>query len=189
MLRDTRSLGQSAPLKGFIMLGVIFFGVFVLHRNGLVTLLLQGDQSYLSYVILGIWLLATLRWLWLLHWCQNLGEETEASDHDSGEGLPSLMERWLNHGWFAADLCLKIGLLGTIVGFILMLSPIRNLTAFDPTNLQNALKAMSGGMAVALYTTLAGLTCHILLRLQFQLLADQMHLILNHMQGSSHDRS
>jgi len=64
--------------------------------------------------------------------------------------------------------------LGTIVGFILMLSPIRDLTAFDPSNLQNALRSMSGGMAVALYTTLAGLACHLLLRVQYQLLADAM---------------
>ncbi len=188
LVRDTKSLGQSAPLKGFILLGVIFFGIFILHRNGLVTLLLQGDKSYLSYAILSLWLLATLRWLWLLHWCQVLGEGLPTQSENQ-EGLQSRMERWLNHGWFAADMCLKIGLLGTIVGFILMLSPIRDLAAFDPANLQNALKAMSGGMAVALYTTLAGLACHILLRLQYQLLADQMHLLLNHLPDAADDRS
>lgn len=187
-MRDTKSVGQSAPLKGFILLGVIFFGIFVLHRNGLVTLLLEGDKSYLSYGILSLWLIATLRWLWLLHWCQLLGEKLSDKRADE-EDLESRMERWLNHGWFAADLCLKIGLLGTIIGFILMLSPIRDLTAFDPANLQNALKAMSGGMAVALYTTLAGLASHILLRLQYQLLADQMHLMLNQPPATSDDRS
>ncbi len=187
-MRDTKSLGQSAPLKGFILLGVIFFGIFVLHRNGLVSLLLQGDKSYLSYAILSLWLIATLRWLWLLQWCQTLGEKPDTA-LSSAESLQSRMERWLNHGWFAADLSLKIGLLGTIIGFILMLSPIRDLTAFDPANLQTALKAMSGGMAVALYTTLAGLASHILLRLQYQLLADQMHLLLNHLPGAHDGRS
>ena len=187
-MRDTKSLGQLAPLKGFILLGVIFFGIFVLHRNGLLTLLLEGDKSYLSFAILSVWLIATLRWLWLLHWCQILGEKL-TDKKISEESLQSRMERWLNHGWFAADLCLKIGLLGTIIGFILMLSPIRDLTAFDPANLQNALKAMSGGMAVALYTTLAGLASHILLRVQYQLLADQMHLMLNQLSDAADDRS
>jgi len=38
---------------------------------------------------------------------------------------------------------------------------------------------MSGGMAVALYTTLTGLVSNLLLRVQFQFLADSMqHLLL-----------
>ena len=92
----------------------------------------------------------------------------------------ALMARWLNHGWFAADGVLKIGLLGTIIGFILMLTPIANLVSFDPASLQKALGDMSGGMAVALYTTLAGLIANIVLRFQFQFLADAMQgLLLN----------
>ena len=67
------------------------------------------------------------------------------------------MAHWLNHGWFAADSVLKSAFLGTIIGFILMLAPIGELTSFDAASLQSALAAMSAGMAVALYTTLAGL--------------------------------
>ena len=45
-------------------------------------------------------------------------------------------------------------------------------------SLQAALTKMSGGMAVALYTTLAGLVANLLLRVQFQLLADAMQALL-----------
>jgi len=48
------------------------------------------------------------------------------------------------------------------------------LTSFDPSSLQSALAAMSAGMAVALYTTLTGLVANIILRFQFQFLADAM---------------
>ena len=74
---------------------------------------------------------------------------------------------------------LKLGLLGTIIGFILMLAPIASMQSFEQASLQTALGQMSGGMAVALYTTLTGLVCNLLLRLQFQFLADSMqHLLL-----------
>ena len=86
--------------------------------------------------------------------------------------------RWLNHGWFAADSVLKLGLLGTIIGFILMLAPISNLSGYDATSIQSALGEMSAGMAVALYTTLTGLVANLVLRLQFQILADAMQKLL-----------
>ena len=73
-------------------------------------------------------------------------------------------------GHFAVDMLLKLGLLGTIVGFIMMLAPVGELTDFDPNVLQQLLGQMSGGMAVALFTTIAGLVTSALLGLQYQLL-------------------
>jgi MotA/TolQ/ExbB proton channel family len=69
-------------------------------------------------------------------------------------------------GWFVADLLLSLGLLGTVIGFILMLAPISGLDATDDGAIKGALAAMSGGMAVALYTTLAGLVGGMLLKVQ-----------------------
>jgi hypothetical protein len=69
-------------------------------------------------------------------------------------------------GWFAADLLLSLGLLGTVIGFILMLGPISHLDSADQGAIRAALAAMSGGMAVALYTTLAGLIGGMLLKVQ-----------------------
>ena len=60
-------------------------------------------------------------------------------------------------GHFTADLLLKLGLTGTVIGFILMLLPIGEIEQFDPSLIQQLLSAMSGGMAIALYTTLQGL--------------------------------
>jgi hypothetical protein len=73
-------------------------------------------------------------------------------------------------GHFASDVLLKLGLLGTVVGFILMLLPVGEIDEFDPSLMQQLLSAMSGGMAVALYTTLAGLVTSTLLKLQYHLL-------------------
>ncbi|HSA82951.1 MAG TPA: MotA/TolQ/ExbB proton channel family protein [Geminicoccaceae bacterium] len=69
-------------------------------------------------------------------------------------------------GWFVADLLLSLGLLGTVIGFILMLGPISDLDTSDQGAIRTALAAMSGGMAVALYTTLTGLIGGLLLKVQ-----------------------
>lgn len=69
-------------------------------------------------------------------------------------------------GWFVADLLLSLGLLGTVIGFIFMLGPISGLDASDQSAIKAALAAMSGGMAVALYTTMAGLIGGMLLKVQ-----------------------
>ena len=69
-------------------------------------------------------------------------------------------------GWFVADLLLSLGLLGTVIGFVLMLGPMSHLDAADQSAIRAALAAMSGGMAVALYTTLAGLIGGMLLKVQ-----------------------
>lgn len=73
-------------------------------------------------------------------------------------------------GHFVADGLLKLGLLGTIVGFILMLIPVAEISDFEAATMRQVLANMSGGMAVALYTTLTGLVTHLLLRLQYYML-------------------
>jgi hypothetical protein len=73
-------------------------------------------------------------------------------------------------GSFASDALLKLGLLGTIVGFILMLAPIAGLDAADRASVKSSMGLMSDGMAVAMYTTLSGLIGSILLQTQYYML-------------------
>ncbi|WP_246785051.1 MotA/TolQ/ExbB proton channel family protein [Bradyrhizobium sp. S69] len=73
-------------------------------------------------------------------------------------------------GAFASDTLMKLGLLGTIVGFIIMLAPIASLDATDKVAMKSSMGLMSDGMAVAMYTTLAGLVGSILVRIQYYML-------------------
>ena len=73
-------------------------------------------------------------------------------------------------GWFMVDILLKLGLLGTIVGFILMLGSVADTTSLDVSTMQKVLAKMSTGMGTALYTTLAGLVGSMLLALQYHFL-------------------
>ena len=85
----------------------------------------------------------------------------------------------LETGWFISDFLLKLGLVGTVIGFILMLNSVTLIENFDLTMMQNLLQQMSGGMKVALYTTLSGLITSILLSLQYKYLEDNLLNILN----------
>ena len=164
-----------------------------MHERGLVSVLLSGDRSYLSLVIFAVWGAMSVRWLYLLRyvqqWRDRLAVPQQAASTANPDQVEAMLARWLNHGWLAADSVLKLGLLGTIIGFILMLSPIAGLSGYDAASLQAALTKMSGGMAVALYTTLAGLVANLLLRVQFQLLADAMQALLLDLSNAIADAS
>jgi MotA/TolQ/ExbB proton channel family protein len=73
-------------------------------------------------------------------------------------------------GSFASDTLMKLGLLGTIIGFIIMLAPIATLDAADKVAMKSSMGLMSDGMAVAMYTTLAGLVGSILVKIQYFML-------------------
>lgn len=70
-------------------------------------------------------------------------------------------------GLFVSEGLLRLALLGTAVGFILMLIPIAGLTSFDADTLRGALSGMTGGMAIALNVTVAGIGTALILKFQY----------------------
>ena len=70
-------------------------------------------------------------------------------------------------GWFFAQLLVKLGLLGTVIGFIIMLSSISDTISYDAAHVPELFSGMTDGMRVALNTTLVGLTGTILLGFQY----------------------
>lgn len=98
------------------------------------------------------------------------GEQIAESDTDLIAVYEAKLKRPHEIGWFSADIMLKLGLLGTIIGFIFMLGSVAHITDFDVTTMQKILKHMSTGMGTALYTTLAGLVCSMLAASQYHML-------------------
>ena len=72
----------------------------------------------------------------------------------------------VDNGFFVADILLKLGIVGTVIGFIIMLSSLSTIDEMNLSKMNNLLLSMSSGMKVALYTTLSGLICSILLTIQ-----------------------
>ena len=186
----TRITAHKIFLKSLVLFGVISFVFAVLGTEGLLALVIESDRSRLSIVIMLIYVIASVHWL-LISWdlsCQrvalDLGGDAYGESRvahflktltDAGtrqyEALADRLQNRHTAGYFIADALLKLGLLGTIIGFILMLLPVAQIEDFDTNLVQQLMVQMSAGMAVALYTTLAGLVTSTLLKLQY-LLAD-----------------
>ncbi len=81
-------------------------------------------------------------------------------------------------GWFIVDLLVRLGLLGTIVGFILILRTLVDGPLPRADEIQSLLISMSGGMGTALFTTLAGLTTATLLGLQYMVLGRSVETLI-----------
>ena len=77
-----------------------------------------------------------------------------------------------NHqiGWFVSGVLVKLGLLGTVVGFIMMLGSVSGLENLDTSDIKALMQQMTEGMGVAMNTTLVGLVCSVLLGAQYLLL-------------------
>ena len=73
-------------------------------------------------------------------------------------------------GWFFVHLLVKLGLLGTVVGFVLMLTSFSDVSSIEYSDLQDMIGKMALGMGVALTTTLVGLVSSMLLGFQYLML-------------------
>ena len=75
--------------------------------------------------------------------------------------------------WFVSDIVLTLGMIGTIIGFILMLSgTFETLQIADVESIRLLIASMSKGLYTALNTTLAGLISSALLKTQLVICDD-----------------
>lgn len=81
--------------------------------------------------------------------------------------LVEKIDHLIEVGWFASDLCLTIGMIGTVSGFIMMLSGFYTVDVSKVQTIQELIKQLGAGMSTALYTTLVGLICSALLKIQY----------------------
>jgi len=96
--------------------------------------------------------------------------DESASSHLMLENMEKDVAANHDFGWLLADTMIKLGLLGTVIGFIMMLGSVSVIDNADISTIQNMLTQMSGGMRIALFTTLTGLLGGMLLGLQYHFL-------------------
>ena len=179
--------------KSIVLLTVIVFAFYLLFDLGLLNLIFESDKSKISILILLIYTAATLHWLFLA-WRLDGEQKGDGKVSDfinvsnsktelERQNLLSILGDELSNrhalGHMTSDILLKLGLTGTVVGFILMLLPIGDMKDFDPQKIQPLLSSMSGGMAVALYTTLSGLVTSTILKFQYFLLDASLSKLIN----------
>ena len=92
--------------------------------------------------------------------------------------------------WWINGILIKLGLLGKVIGFSILALQISQIESFDPSQTQNLLKSLTGGLGVALLTTAVGLVGNILLGFQLvrldrcadAILADALYFVETDMQ-------
>lgn len=179
--------------KSTVLLTIVVFAFYMSYDLGLLNLIFESDKSKISILILFIYTAATLHWLFLA-WRLDGEQKGDGKVSDfinvsnsktelERQNLLSILGDELSNrhalGHMTSDILLKLGLTGTVVGFILMLLPIGDMKDFDPQKIQPLLSSMSGGMAVALYTTLSGLVTSTILKFQYFLLDASLSKLIN----------
>lgn len=76
-------------------------------------------------------------------------------------------DRDIEFGWFSADVFLSLGMVGTIIGFILIMKDFSMINFSDLSTIQDLIKNLGSGISTALYTTLFGLVASIMTKIQY----------------------
>jgi flagellar motor component MotA len=106
-------------------------------------------------------------------------ESNTQNQISSQDELKSKLYEFVDNGFFISDLLLKLGIIGTVVGFIIMLSSLSAIDEMNLSKMNNLLLSMSAGMKVALYTTLTGLIGSILLTIQYNFFESKINIFIN----------
>ena len=85
-----------------------------------------------------------------------------------------IKEESLHPYWFFSDVVLSLGMVGTLIGFLLVLTT--TFSGIDNTSaeaMKKVIAELASGMGIALITSLTGLICSILLKFQLVLLESE----------------
>lgn len=153
-------------LKWFFIFNLIIVGTIFSYYTGLFFEIYLKDSSYLSFAILAIFYFIS-SWAGIKTWqISQFINKPDVYYFDEKREIKKF-RRLEEIGWFFSELCLTLGMTGTVVGFIMMLAGFDKIDVNETSSVQGFIGDMGGGMATALYTTLVGLICSALLKMQY----------------------
>lgn len=147
--------GLNKPfLKWWIQFACIVFAAIVAYEIGWLSALYNADITKISIVILILFAFTT-------------GLIGYMSKHYHIETYRKLG----NYAWFSSEAMITLGMIGTVAGFLLMLSSaFTELDVKSVASVQGAISDMALGMSTALSTTLIGLICSVITKVQMVIL-------------------
>jgi len=142
---------MKSVLKWWLIFCLIVLGIgtcfyFDVHKS-----LYESDITRLSYLIL------------IIFGCTSVWIGTKTYK----VGILQDYNQKSDVGWFISESCLALGMVGTVTGFLIMLgTAFANVDVTNAVTLQQALSDMAIGMSTALWTTLVGLVCSLIIKVQ-----------------------
>lgn len=165
-------------LRFAILQAVTLAGIGVLAWQGYVAPLFLKDTSFISYGIAGLF---ALTWGWTL---REVLSTSSALNEDKSVGRRATIEHerdkdigkcaWLSD---APTWMVSLGLLGTVVGFLMALSSIDQDALATASGSQASVASFMGGMAVAINTTIVGAVCGLWTEVNVRLLKTALNTL------------
>ena len=200
-----KSLIDNIFIYWIYFISLIFIAFYVLGSLGFISNIFQADISYISSLITFIvifylfqcgYYLKKLRdavyfldkeinsdsnniFIMIYRDYQLTNNISKDNKTSSQEDFKLKLYEFADNGFFVSDLLLKLGIIGTVIGFIIMLSSLSAIDEMNLSKMNNLLLSMSTGMKVALYTTLTGLIGSILLSIQYNFLESKINVFIN----------
>ena len=158
-------------LRWWLIVTLIALGAVFGSRFGVFREIYDKDITRLSFVIFA-------GFVFMSAWCgiktfhlsrlfskgpSPAGAGITPDDRDRIEKISNLEEV----GWFAAGTFTSLGMIGTVIGMIWALKGFINVNIVEVSSVQKLISNMVYGVSTALYTTLVGLVCSTLLKLQY----------------------
>lgn len=143
-------------LRWWLLFVLIVLGTVTLYLSGILQRVNQADITKISFLIYIVFAYFSIR----------TGVDTYLVCKGEFLHTKGIVKR-TQTGWFVTNMLLTLGMIGTVVGFIYMLTTcFVDVVPGSIDNMRGLLTKMSIGMGTALYTTAAGLICSLLLKLQ-----------------------
>ena len=181
------------------LVGLIF--LFVLITQGYVTKAIKADITNMVIVILTLFaagfILAAYRTFWLsrelnysflkilpnhslakefLHSSKKLDA---SSRNNLAASLRIKLSSKIGYIKFMANTLVILGLIGTVIGFIIALSGVDGSVSSNPEEVSKMVSTLIQGMSVALYTTLVGSICSVWLNICYQIMSTGANKLLS----------
>ena len=181
------------------LVGLIF--LFVLITQGYVTKAIKADITNMVIVILTLFavgfILAAYRTFWLSRelnysffkilpnhslakeFLQNSKKLDASSRNNLAASLRIKLSSKINYIKFMANTLVILGLIGTVIGFIIALSGVDGSVSSNPEEVSKMVSTLIQGMSVALYTTLVGSICSVWLNICYQIMSTGANNLLS----------
>ena len=181
------------------LVGLVF--LFVLITQGYVSKAIKADITNMVIVILALFsvgfILAAYRTFWLSRelnysflkvlpansiakdFLQNSKKLDASSRNNLAASLRIKLSSRINYIKFMANTLVILGLIGTVIGFIIALSGVDGSVSSNPEEVSKMVSTLIQGMSVALYTTLVGSICSVWLNICYQIMSTGANNLLS----------
>lgn len=181
------------------LVGLVF--LFVLITQGYVSKAIKADITNIVIVILALFsvsfILAAYRTFWLSRelnysylkvlppnsiakdFLQNSKKLDASSRNNLAASLRIKLSSKINYIKFMANTLVILGLIGTVIGFIIALSGVDGSVSSNPEEVSKMVSTLIQGMSVALYTTLIGSICSVWLNICYQIMSTGANNLLS----------